>query len=39
MQEAKDVVGQYRRLAVFPLLSMLALMLGFFGGLSRPLRG
>jgi len=30
MQEAKDVVGQYRRLAVFPLLSMLALMLGFF---------
>jgi hypothetical protein len=30
MQEAKDVVGQYRRLAVFPLLSMLGLMLGFF---------
>jgi hypothetical protein len=30
MQEAKDVVGQYRRLAVFPLLSMLALILGFF---------
>lgn len=30
MEEAKDVVGQYRRLVVFPLLSMLALMLGFF---------
>jgi len=30
MQEAKDVVGQYRRLAAFLLLSMLALMLGFF---------
>jgi hypothetical protein len=29
MQEAKDVVGQYRRLAVFPLLSLLCLMLGF----------
>jgi hypothetical protein len=30
MQEAKDVVGQYRRLAVFPLLSMLGLLVGFF---------
>ena len=30
MQEAKDVVGQYRRLALFPLLSMLCLILGFF---------
>jgi hypothetical protein len=30
MQEAKHVVGQYRRLAVFPLLSILGLLLGFF---------